>query len=64
MPNTEMLTLSKARSIRNRLTGRLAQAHENIETYNSVLVGQRETYGSSSVDVLPGRCGTASCKTA
>ena len=51
MANLELLTLAKALSVKNRLAGRLAQARENIETYNSVLVGQRDDYGKASVDV-------------
>jgi hypothetical protein len=31
--NLELLTLAKALSVKNRLAGRLAQARENIETY-------------------------------
>jgi len=42
MANLELLTLAKALSVKNRLAGRLAQARENIETYNSVLAGQRD----------------------
>jgi hypothetical protein len=33
MANLELLTLAKALSVKNRLAGRLAQARENIETY-------------------------------
>ena len=51
MPNIENLTLSKALSVKNRLAGRLAQARSNIETYNSVLAGQRDDYGKATVDV-------------
>ncbi len=51
MPNPELLTLAKALSVKNRLAGRLAQARENIETYNSVLAGQRDDYGKATVDV-------------
>ncbi len=39
---TENVTLAKALSIKNRLAGRLAQAKLNVETYNSVLAGQKE----------------------
>ena len=46
----ENVTLAKALSIKNRLVGRLAQARLNVETYNSVLVGQKEE-GASTVDV-------------
>ena len=57
--NTEAVTLAKALSVKNRLAGRLAQARTNIETYNSVLAGQRDDEGRSTVDVraeyeLPG----------
>ena len=51
MANVENLTLAKALSIKNRLAGRLAQARSNIETYNSVLAGQRDDYGKATVDV-------------
>jgi hypothetical protein len=51
MTNLELLTLAKALSVKNRLAGRLAQARENIETYNSVLAGQRDDYGKATVDV-------------
>src|SRR5208337_5267457 len=51
MANVELLTLAKALSVKNRLAGRLAQARENIETYNSVLAGQRDDYGKATVDV-------------
>ena len=51
MPNIETLTLAKALSVKNRLAGRLAQARTNIETYNSVLAGQRDDYGKATVDV-------------
>ncbi|MGA7495579.1 MAG: hypothetical protein WBX00_02525 [Isosphaeraceae bacterium] len=51
MANVESLTLAKALSVKNRLAGRLAQARENIETYNSVLAGQRDDYGKATVDV-------------
>lgn len=44
----ESLTLAKALAVKNRLVGRLTQARSNIETYNSVLVGQA---GESSIDV-------------
>ena len=49
--NTEAVTLAKALSVKNRLAGRLAQARTNIETYNSVLAGQRDDEGRSAVDV-------------
>jgi len=48
---TENVTLAKALSIKNRLAGRLAQSKANVETYNSVLVGQKEEGGTSVVDV-------------
>lgn len=48
---TESLTLAKALSVKNRLAGRLAQARANVETYNSVLAGQREGNGAGTVDV-------------
>jgi hypothetical protein len=48
--STEAVTLAKALSIKNRLAGRLAQAKLNVETYNSVLSGQKEA-GASTVDV-------------
>jgi len=48
---TETLTLAKALSVKNRLAGRLAQASANIQTYNSVLAGQREGDGAGTVDV-------------
>jgi hypothetical protein len=48
---TENVTLAKALSIMNRLAGRLAQAKLNVETYNSVLVGQKDEAGASSLDV-------------
>ena len=51
MANQELLTLAKALAIKNRLTGRLAQARENVETYNSVLVGQRDNLGNNTLDV-------------
>jgi hypothetical protein len=51
MANPELLTLAKALSVKNRLAGRLAQARSNIETYNSVLAGQRDDYGKATVDV-------------
>jgi hypothetical protein len=47
---TENLTLAKALSVKNRLAGRLAQAKVNVETYNSVLVGQKDEAGASGVD--------------
>jgi hypothetical protein len=46
-----MLTLAKALAVKNRLAGRLAQARSNVETYNCVLAGQRDSEGKSSVDV-------------
>ena len=49
--NTESVTLAKALSVKNRLAGRLAQARTNIETYNSVLAGQRDSQDQSTVDV-------------
>jgi uncharacterized coiled-coil protein SlyX len=48
---TEGISLAKALSVKNRLAGRLAQARTNIETYNSVLAGQREDEGRTTVDV-------------
>ena len=51
MANLELLTLAKALSVKNRLAGRLAQARSNVETYNSVLAGQRDDYGKATVDV-------------
>lgn len=45
MATDESLTLAKALSVKNRLAGRLAQARTNIETYNSVLEGQRQAGG-------------------
>ena len=51
MAETETLTLAKALSVKNRLAGRLAQASANIQTYNSVLAGQREGDGTGTVDV-------------
>lgn len=48
---TEAMTLAKALSVKNRLAGRLAQARSNIETYNSVLAGQRDEDGRAGVDV-------------
>ncbi len=45
MPAEEGLTLAKALSVKNRLAGRLAQARNNVETYNSVLEGQRQPGG-------------------
>jgi len=47
----ESLTLAKALAVKNRLAGRLAQARGNIETYNSVLAGQREGDDAGVVDV-------------
>src|ERR1700728_3647834 len=49
--NLESVTLAKALSVKNRLAGRLAQARTNIETYNSVLAGQRGDEGRATVDV-------------
>src|SRR3954452_25512705 len=49
--NTEAVTLAKALSVKNRLAGRLSQARTNIETYNSVLTGQRDEEGRATVDV-------------
>ena len=49
--DTEAVTLAKALSVKNRLAGRLSQARTNIETYNSVLAGQREDEGRATVDV-------------
>ena len=46
-PQFESITLDKALSVKNRLAGRLAQARTNVETYNCVVAGQRE----STVDV-------------
>jgi hypothetical protein len=51
MRNTESLTLAKALSVKNRLAGRMAQTRSNIETYNSVLAGQRDEKVQSTVDV-------------
>ncbi len=51
LPLTEAVTLAKALSIKNRLAGRLAQTRLNIETYNSVLVGQRDEEDKAAVDV-------------
>jgi hypothetical protein len=51
MMKHESISLAKALSIKNRLAGRLAQARSNIETYNSVLAGQRDAEGRSVVDV-------------
>jgi hypothetical protein len=45
------MTLAKALSVKNRLAGRLAQARTNIETYNSMLAGQREVDGKLTVNV-------------
>jgi hypothetical protein len=47
----ETLTLAKALSIKNRLAGRLSQAQSNVQTYNSVLAGQRDATGQTDVDV-------------
>jgi hypothetical protein len=38
-------------SVKNRLAGRLSQARSNIETYNSVLAGQRDDNARATVDV-------------
>jgi hypothetical protein len=51
MADIQMLTLSKALSVKNRLAGRLAQARVNVEAYNSVLSGQRDGDGKASLDV-------------
>jgi hypothetical protein len=51
MAHNESLTLAKALSVKNRLAGRLSQARSNIETYNSVLAGQRGEEGGATVDV-------------
>jgi hypothetical protein len=51
LPITESVTLAKALSVKNRLAGRLSQARTNIETYNSVLAGQRDGQDQSTVDV-------------
>jgi hypothetical protein len=51
MPHNETLTLARALSVKNRLAGRLAQARNTIETYNSVLAGQRDEDGRATVDV-------------
>jgi hypothetical protein len=48
---SESVTLAKALSVKNRLAGRLSQARSNIETYNSVPVGQRDGESRESVDV-------------
>jgi hypothetical protein len=48
---SESVSLAKALSIKNRLAGRLSQARSNIETYNSVLAGQRDEQGQATVDV-------------
>jgi hypothetical protein len=45
------VTLAKALSVKNRLAGRLAQARTNVETYNSVLAGQRDDEGRATVNV-------------
>ena len=55
MANLELLTLSKALSIKNRLAGRLSQARANIEGYNSVLAGQKEGLVQATVDVRRNR---------
>ena len=49
-PDSENVTLAKALAVKNRLAGRLAQAKTNVETYNSVLVGQKDE-ANSAVDV-------------
>ena len=49
--NTEAVSLAKALAVKNRLAGRLSQARSNIETYNSVVAGQRGDEGRSAVDV-------------
>lgn len=49
MASTESLTLARALAVKNRLAGRLAQARANIETYNSVLIGQRLAQGTVDV---------------
>lgn len=49
--NAEAVTLAKALSVKNRLAGRLSQTRSNIETYNSVLSGQRDDEGRATVDV-------------
>lgn len=51
MANAELVSLSKALSIKNRLAGRLSQARSSIETYNSVLAGQKEGLVQATVDV-------------
>lgn len=50
-PRSEPVSLAKALSIKNRLAGRLVQARANVETYNSVLAGQRDEESRTSVDV-------------
>ena len=49
--NLESVTLAKALSVKNRLAGRLSQTRSNIETYNSVLAGQRDAEARATVDV-------------
>jgi hypothetical protein len=49
--NAEAVSLAKALSVKNRLAGRLSQARSNIETYNSILAGQRDDEGRATVDV-------------
>jgi hypothetical protein len=49
--NTESISLAKALSVKNRLAGRVSQARTNIQTYNSIPAGQRNTGGQSTVDV-------------
>ena len=51
VPGVGKTTLAKALAVKNRLAGRLAQARTNIETYNSVLAGQRDEEGRATVDV-------------
>ncbi len=52
MSKPETLSLAKALSVKNRLAGRLSQSRSNIETYNSVLAGQRDDEGRAD-----GTCG-------
>src|SRR5262245_15735273 len=47
----ESVSLAKALSVKNRLAGRLAQSRSAVETYNSVLAGQRGEPGETTVDV-------------
>lgn len=44
---TERITLAKALAVKNRLAGRLVQAHGNIQGNNSLLIGRR----ASALDV-------------